>query len=231
MAVASGLSNAAAALDVVERPRRPRRTRENVEARIRAAARQLFADRGYAGTTTREIAHTADVSETLLFRYYGDKAQLFDAVILTPFKQVIQEFTSAQKVAGNPDAPDLYLLVYDLLTQNRDLLSALIVGRPPAEALAGVGQFTFEPFFEAGLAQLEAEYRMRGHEPDFDIAAGIRLSFGMMASAVLMQEWLFPNGGGDRDHLIEVIEVMVTRALRTGRRDKPSIDACGENGP
>src|SRR6218665_1434156 len=53
--------------------RRRRRTRADVEQRICDAARQLFAERGYAGTATREIARQADVSETLLFRYYGDK--------------------------------------------------------------------------------------------------------------------------------------------------------------
>jgi AcrR family transcriptional regulator len=222
--MASRMNRAARAEDTPARARRARRTRENVDGCIRAAARRLFADRGYAATTTREIAQVADVSETLLFRYYGDKAQLFDAVISAPFNTVIQEFTAAQRAIGDPEPPNLYLLVYDLLTENRDLLSALVVGRPPAEVVAGGGRPSFEPFFEAGAAQLKADYRALGREPDFDIDAGIRLAFGMMTSAVLMQEWLFPNGGGGRDHLIEVLETMIDRALDTGYVGRRSID-------
>jgi AcrR family transcriptional regulator len=212
--------------EAAPRSRRARRTRENVDGCIQAAARQLFADRGYAATTTREIAQVADVSETLLFRYYGDKAQLFDAVIAAPFNRVIEEFTAAQQSFGEPGTPtpNLYRIVYDLLTENRDLLSALVVGRPPVEAVADGGRPSFEPFFAAAVRQLEAEYRAVGRTPDFDIDAGIRLAFGMMASAVLMREWLFPNGGGGRDHVIEVLETMVDRALGTGRAAPAAID-------
>src|SRR5690349_19154292 len=75
--------------------RRRRRTREDVTQRICDAARQLFAERGYGSTTTREIARLADVSETLLFRYYGDKATLFNGVVIAPFQQLMDEFVEA----------------------------------------------------------------------------------------------------------------------------------------
>jgi AcrR family transcriptional regulator len=214
--MATGTRTAARiAEDSLPRPRRARRTREDVEGRIRAAARQLFSELGYAATTTREIAQVADVSETLLFRYFGDKAQLFDAVVSAPFNQLIKEFTAAQHAFGSPEAPNLYRLVYDLLTENRDLLKALVFGGPPAEALASGARPSFEPFFEAAVNQLEAEYRALGKVTDFNYVTGIRLAFGMMASAVLMREWLFLPGGDDRDHLIAVLETMVSRALGT----------------
>ncbi len=210
-------SNVVALRPVVEaapapRQRRARRTRENVDASIRSAARRLFADRGYAATT-REIADLADVSETLLFRYYGDKAQLFDAVIVAPFNQVIREFTALQQSVGGADPHDLSVLVYDLLTENRDLLSALVAGRSQTLAGGGTGP-DLEPFFDAGLAQLKADYAAVGRTPDLDIDAAIRLSFGMVAGVVLMREWLFPTGGGEREHVIETIDAIVLRGLR-----------------
>ena len=57
------MSNAAA-IDAAPEPRtrRRRRTREDVVERIRAAARELFAERGYSFATTKEIARLADVS-------------------------------------------------------------------------------------------------------------------------------------------------------------------------
>ena len=49
------------------------------EARMRAmtdAAVALFSEEGYAAVSTRRIAERAGCSETLLFRYFGDKRGL-----------------------------------------------------------------------------------------------------------------------------------------------------------
>ncbi len=45
--------------------------------RIALAAAQLFARQGYHGTSTREIARLADVSENTLFRHFDHKEELF----------------------------------------------------------------------------------------------------------------------------------------------------------
>jgi AcrR family transcriptional regulator len=45
--------------------------------KIVQAAAQLFARQGYHGTSTREIAHLADISENTLFRYFEHKEDLF----------------------------------------------------------------------------------------------------------------------------------------------------------
>lgn len=41
------------------------------------AARELFAERGYDGTTVRGVADRAGVNQALLFRYFGNKEALF----------------------------------------------------------------------------------------------------------------------------------------------------------
>jgi AcrR family transcriptional regulator len=45
--------------------------------KILLAAGKLFARQGYHGTTTREIARLADVSENTLFRHFDHKEELF----------------------------------------------------------------------------------------------------------------------------------------------------------
>lgn len=52
------------------------------KAKILAAAQQAFAELGYARAGIREIAAIADVSSTLLLRYYGSKAGLFEAALI-----------------------------------------------------------------------------------------------------------------------------------------------------
>ncbi|MBL8628580.1 MAG: helix-turn-helix transcriptional regulator [Rhodospirillaceae bacterium] len=41
----------------------------------------LFARKGFSGTTTKEIAEAARVSEGLLFKYFANKTALYDAII------------------------------------------------------------------------------------------------------------------------------------------------------
>jgi len=45
--------------------------------RIVLAAAKLFANQGYHGTSTRQIARLAEVSELTLFRHFSDKESLF----------------------------------------------------------------------------------------------------------------------------------------------------------
>jgi len=45
------------------------------------AAKQCFAQHGYAGTTTKRVATAASISEGLLFRHFATKAQLHSAIL------------------------------------------------------------------------------------------------------------------------------------------------------
>lgn len=62
------------------RPRDATATR----AALLAAARELFAERGYAGTTVRGVADRAGVNQALLFRYFGSKGALFTEAVTEP---------------------------------------------------------------------------------------------------------------------------------------------------
>jgi AcrR family transcriptional regulator len=53
----------------------------DTEQQILAAAERLFAERGYAGTRTAEIARAAKVTERTLFKYYPDKRTLLERVL------------------------------------------------------------------------------------------------------------------------------------------------------
>jgi AcrR family transcriptional regulator len=53
---------------------------EETRAKILAAARELFEQRGTRGTTTREVAERAGVNEATLFRHFGSKRALLDAM-------------------------------------------------------------------------------------------------------------------------------------------------------
>lgn len=54
---------------------------QETRERILRAAAERFAEQGYARTTTRELAAAAGVNEVTLFRHFGSKKALFEAVL------------------------------------------------------------------------------------------------------------------------------------------------------
>jgi AcrR family transcriptional regulator len=76
----------------------PRRTQaersESTRAALLAAARPLFAERGYAGVGTEEIVRAAGVTRGALYHHFADKRELFEAV----YRQVESEL--AERIAS-----------------------------------------------------------------------------------------------------------------------------------
>ena len=55
--------------------------RQESEAKIKAAATKLFANKSVDKTTIANIAHEAGVSTGLAYRYFGSKQEIFDEII------------------------------------------------------------------------------------------------------------------------------------------------------
>jgi AcrR family transcriptional regulator len=62
----------------------PRDERGVLSARILTAAREEFAQHGFAGTTMRAVARAADVDPALVYHYFGSKEALLDAATNPP---------------------------------------------------------------------------------------------------------------------------------------------------
>jgi AcrR family transcriptional regulator len=88
---------------------------ERREAIVKAV-RRVFADKGFHGTTTRELAVAAGVSEALLFRHFPNKEKLYIAMQLACCKEQDQG-RFAHLRALEPSASTLVLLVYFLASR------------------------------------------------------------------------------------------------------------------
>ena len=64
----------------------PRDERGVLATRIVGAARDEFAEHGWAGTTIRAVARAADVDPALVYHYFGSKEGLLDAATNPPQK-------------------------------------------------------------------------------------------------------------------------------------------------
>lgn len=54
---------------------------ESMKARILEAARKIFGEYGFHGTTTRMIAKAVDIDISTLYYHWGEKGDLYEAVI------------------------------------------------------------------------------------------------------------------------------------------------------
>jgi AcrR family transcriptional regulator len=59
----------------------PRPSTRAKQARTLSAAKRLFLERGYLGTSMEAVVHEAGISKQTLYVYYPDKAALFAAVL------------------------------------------------------------------------------------------------------------------------------------------------------
>jgi AcrR family transcriptional regulator len=98
----------------------PLTPKEQTRQHILTTAAHLFRTQGYARTTTQEIATQAGVAEVTLFRHFGNKAKLFQAV--------------AQQLSGSDLTPGIESQLTgdyhaDLLLIGQQVLPGLIAQR------------------------------------------------------------------------------------------------------
>jgi AcrR family transcriptional regulator len=66
-------------------------TETDTEARILQAALKLFAQKGYSGTTTRDLAQAAGVAEGTLFRHFETKKAILVAVASQGWVEILTD--------------------------------------------------------------------------------------------------------------------------------------------
>lgn len=89
---------------------------EERRAAIIKAVRTVFAEKGFHGTTTRELAEAAGVSEALLFKHFPNKEALFSAMQLSCCDE--QHHGRIERLkALEPSASTLVLMVHFLVSK------------------------------------------------------------------------------------------------------------------
>jgi AcrR family transcriptional regulator len=86
----------------------PRPNMSKVPDRIIQAAIALFSRQGYHGTSTREIARVADVSEVTVYRYFDHKEDIFWSALSASFNSIKPRLDSVN-AALKWQPPDLVL--------------------------------------------------------------------------------------------------------------------------
>src|SRR5216684_1365201 len=67
--------------EISELARKKRFSSVDRREQIITIAAQLFSRKGFNGTTTKEIAEKAEVSEAIIFRHFPSKQELYSAIL------------------------------------------------------------------------------------------------------------------------------------------------------
>jgi len=67
--------------------------RDNVRESIFQAAIEFFARKGFFATTIRDIVNKADVTQPMVYYYFGSKEQLFTSVVKEMFTQIVDTYS------------------------------------------------------------------------------------------------------------------------------------------
>jgi AcrR family transcriptional regulator len=106
-------------------------TVSEVPGRIARAAVALFSRQGYHGTSTREIARLADVSEVTVFRYFDHKEDIFLAALRSSFSSINPRLNLFDHGLENrlPEAmlPQILSLLVDAATFSPELTKLVAI--------------------------------------------------------------------------------------------------------
>jgi AcrR family transcriptional regulator len=89
-----------------------RKSKEERREEILDAALQEFAERGYHGASTDDIARRAGISQPYVFRLFGTKKELFRAVVARCFRETLEMFQRAAEGYRGRAALDAMGLAY-----------------------------------------------------------------------------------------------------------------------
>jgi AcrR family transcriptional regulator len=83
-----------------------RKTKEQRREAVLEAALEVFAQNGFSGAPTEEIAAKAGISQPYVFRLFGTKKELFKAVIGRCFRETLDTFQRAAEGKRGREALD-----------------------------------------------------------------------------------------------------------------------------
>lgn len=89
---------------------------ESMKARILAVACRIFGEYGFHGTTTRMIAQEVGIDISTLHYHWGEKKDLFEAVILDINKDLGQKLIDVEKIIHGLPLSERMAIAIDTMT-------------------------------------------------------------------------------------------------------------------
>lgn len=186
------------------------------------AARELFAEKGFAGTSTRDIAEQAGITEPMLFRHFGNKANLFQEAAVAPFVEFmngyIEDYRAREhgRLTAAQEGRQFFDGLFRALRAQRSLLMALMSAQQFDQVLDDVYaqvRGAFGRVLELFEEVVATESEERGFA-DFDLAASVRVMLSMVLSVSLHGDLLLIDDDVTYERVLASMTTMAVHGLR-----------------
>jgi AcrR family transcriptional regulator len=189
---------------------------EERRQQIVEAAIDLFSRKGFRGTTTREIAEAAGISEAMIFKHFATKQELYSAIIEAK-SETEEPLASAAKAASRKDDQGVFrsvgLKMMEQTERDPSLMRLLLFSALEGHELSDI-------FFESRVKRLHeflsSYIRTRIEEGGFrpvDSLVAARGFIGMTIHYLLIHE-LFGVKRPPRSSPEEVVQTFVSIFLK-----------------
>lgn len=96
----------------------------DTKSQIITVAERLFAERGFAGTTLRNVVREAGVNLAAVHYHFGSKEELFRAVVARFARPIVeQELALLEQLKAKPELPSVEAILTAMLKPNLEILA------------------------------------------------------------------------------------------------------------
>lgn len=182
------------------------RRKERTRADVLAAARKVFAERGYHEASIAEITSTADVGVGTFYLHFRDKDEIFTTLIEEGLNEIRAQVGSHMR--GLPDEQRLSALIrltFHYAYAQRDLFRIALTGERRLP-----GKFRAQDALIDGLTQIFEEASQQGYLAEYDISLLARFVTGIVMQGIA---WWFEHDEPQPEMMTEQVMLLLKQGL------------------
>ncbi len=185
-----------------------RRQPDSMKGRILAAARRLFGEFGYKDTTTRMIAGRVGIDISTLHYHWGDKQDLYEAVLRDISEEIQQKLIDIERAASGKSLATRLEIALDMMCDylfSHPEVSNLILFGYFAKHQRGVTLGIRLPEYIANIAVAMGMAGDRRHV-SAEAKARILAVWNTVLNFISAENFFRPILGTDREQYIRVVK-------------------------
>lgn len=168
------------------------------QKQILDAAARLFAEKGFAGATIRDVARAAGVSEGTIYLYFKNKQDLLVHLPRQFMQPPLEAFQQASTHGGTDPEHLLRFMAQNMvnvITQNRELMRVLFTSLGTMDDATRATYMREVPLYAMELIEkyIRAQQAAGIFRQDIDPSIASRLLPGMMIFFLVAQEIIQPE--------------------------------------
>lgn len=178
---------------------RTRMTREDRRKQIIESAMNVFKEKGFKGTTTAEIADSAEITEVTLFRYFTSKQEIYLEGVRPFIVKTLEEVVETS--AGMTPRERLQAILLDRITfisENYETIKLILNESPELSGMGVDLSSEIRRIIEKSIGQAPIREDMR--------PMAVRMIMGSLLSFLYMPE---QNAKSIRNYVYQITDLLL----------------------